>query len=161
MSVMRRHQQQLDQEVSLEILRHSSSGVLSLIDEEGFPYGVPLNYVLYEGNLYFHCATEGKKLLAIASHPAASFTVIERDEVVSELYTSLFRSVIVFGTIKPIEGERWTEAFDAFCDKYSADRPLAERRQKVRSCTKAIGLMLTVEQITGKEAKELANISYS
>ncbi len=158
--MMRRYRQALTIERSIEVLIRGSSGVLSLLGVDGYPYGVPLNYVLYEGNLYFHSIGVGRKIEAIASNGRASFTVIDLDEIDSARYTSLFRSVIVTGTVTYVEGDEWLLAFDALCDKYSLDRPLAERRAKVRSCTSAVGLKLTVLSISGKEAKELAGVKY-
>ena len=41
------------------ILREGSSGVLSVLGDDGYPYGVPLSYLYEEGRLYFHCAVSG------------------------------------------------------------------------------------------------------
>ena len=30
--------------------------------EDGYAYGVPLNYVYVDNSIYFHCAKEGHKL---------------------------------------------------------------------------------------------------
>lgn len=157
---MRRYRQALSQERCIDVLNRGSSGVLSLLAADGYPYGVPLNYVLHEGNLYFHSIGEGRKIEAIRACERASFTVIDADEIDSARYTSLFRSVIVTGTIALCEGDEWLEAFDALCAKYSADQSLEERQAKVRSCSKAVGLKLTVSHMSGKEAKELAGVSY-
>ena len=42
-------------------------GVLSVIGDDGYPYGVPINYVYdeKENALYFHGAKEGHKIDAI------------------------------------------------------------------------------------------------
>ena len=157
---MRRYRQALSQEACIDVLKRGSNGVLSLIVGDGEPYGVPLSYVLHTGNIYFHSIGEGRKIEAIAACGRASFVVVDLDQIDSANYTSLFRSVIVGGTITRVDGEEWTAAFDALCDKYSPDRPNDERREQVRSCTKAVGLKLTVSTMTGKEAKELAGVSY-
>ena len=157
---MRRYRQALSQERCIEVLDRGTSGVLSLIDSDGRPYGVPLNYVLHQGNIYFHSIGVGRKIDAIALHDRASFCVIDQDQIDSARYTSLFVSVIAEGTIALVEAEEWLSAFDALCDKYSADRPLEERRAKIRSCLTAVGLKLTITAMSGKEAKELAGVSY-
>lgn len=47
---------QLSDEVAYALLKGGEYGVLSTVDEDGQPYGVPVSYAL-EGNLiYFHCA---------------------------------------------------------------------------------------------------------
>ena len=62
---MRRHKQLLSEVVSREILERNTSGVLSLMGDDGYPYGVPLSYVLVGDKLFFHCAKAGHKIDAI------------------------------------------------------------------------------------------------
>ena len=95
---MRRKNQLLPQEEAEAILRQGTSGVLSLLGDGGYPYGVPLSYVYHNGRLYFHCAKAGHKLDAIRRERKCSFCVIAQDLVAPEKYTTLFRSVIAFGT---------------------------------------------------------------
>ena len=156
---MRRYRQALSRERCIEVLERGKSGVLSLIDSTGLPYGVPLNYVLHAGNIYFHSIGVGRKIDAVALCDHASFCVIDQDQIDSARYTSLFVSVIAEGTIARVEGEEWIAAFDALSDKYSADRPRDERRGMVRSCSKAVGLKLSLSSMSGKEAKELVAVS--
>ena len=48
---MRRFKQQLTDDECLSILRREPRGVLSLCGDDGYPYGVPMNYVYDEGCL--------------------------------------------------------------------------------------------------------------
>ena len=82
------------------VLSRGSHGVLALAGDEGYPYAVPISYVYEGGKLYFHCAKSGHKLDAIARCPKASFCVVDQDQVVPQEYTTYFRSVIAFGTIR-------------------------------------------------------------
>ena len=100
---MRRKAQQLPPAEAEAILRAGSSGVLALAGAEGYPYALPISYVYHEGRLYFHCALTGHKLDAVARCPKASFCVIAQDDVVPALYTTRYRSVIAFGTIRKLE----------------------------------------------------------
>ena len=59
---MRRNKQALCQEECEQVLRRATSGVLSLISLDGFPYGVPLSYALVDGVIVFHGALEGQKI---------------------------------------------------------------------------------------------------
>lgn len=59
---MRRKRQQLPEEETIYLLRHATSGVLSLLDESGYPYGVPISYVYDDNKLYFHSALNGHKI---------------------------------------------------------------------------------------------------
>ena len=45
---MRRKRQELSHEECLAILQQSTAGVLSLIGDGGYPYGVPLSHVYHD-----------------------------------------------------------------------------------------------------------------
>ena len=102
---MRRKRQQLDEEACAEILRTGSAGVLAVSGDAGYPYAVPLSYVYANGKLYFHCARAGHKIDAIRRSPKASFCVIGQDAVKPLKYTTYFRSVIAFGTVRILEDD--------------------------------------------------------
>lgn len=74
---MRRNKQALCQEECEQVLCRATSGVLSLISLDGFPYGVPLSYALVDGVIVFHGALEGQKSTAstaITARPSAWLT---------------------------------------------------------------------------------------
>ncbi len=100
---MRRKQRALPREAAEQILSAGQYGVLSVYGEEGYPYGVPVNYGYAEGKLLFHCAREGHKLQAIRRNPKVCFTVVSGHTLVEEEYTCKYESVVVFGTARVIE----------------------------------------------------------
>ncbi len=51
---MRRNSQQLPQEEVLKILEEGSFGVLALLGDQGYPYGVPVSFVYQDEKIYFH-----------------------------------------------------------------------------------------------------------
>ena len=102
---MLRFKQQLSDEECISILKSQLRGVLSVLGDDGYPYGVPINHYYCEddGKLYFHCAKVGHKIDAIRRCDKASFCVCD-DGVPKEGHWSLnFRSVIVFGRIEFVE----------------------------------------------------------
>ena len=162
---MRRRRQELPKAECIEIIEKATAGVLSLVGDDGYPYGVPLSYVYRDGALYFHSAVTGHKIDAIQAEERCSFTVVEKDEVHPDEYTTYFRSVIAFGRIHIIEDEG---------GKLSALRLLGERYNPghLAATDKEIGkhlspenhlqhialLRLDIEYLTGKEAIELAKM---
>ncbi len=62
---MRRYKQELTQEECIDILINEPRGVLSVLGEDGYPYGMMMNhwYNTNDGNLYFHGAKEGIRLM--------------------------------------------------------------------------------------------------
>ena len=108
---MRRKRQMLSEDDCKIILREGTSGVLALSGDDGYPYAVPLSYVYDGEKIFFHCAKSGHKLDAIRRNPKASFCVIGQDKVVPEEYTTDYRSVIAFGTVRILEDDR--EKYDS------------------------------------------------
>lgn len=152
---MRRFRQSLDEVRCKEILDRCTSGVLALNGEDG-PYAVPLSYVREGGSIFFHCATEGKKLDMIRADKRASFCVIDKDDVVPEKFTTVYRSVIVYGKINIIEdeGEKAKRLFSLGM-KYSPGDSEGCRKEVESSISRVMILELIIDTITGKQAKEL------
>ena len=100
---MRRFKQLLSEEDSKSILTAGTNGILSLIDTDGEPYGIPISFAFDgESRIYFHSSAKGKKIECIESNPRCSFCVIGQDHIVPEEFTSYFRSVIVTGNLKKV-----------------------------------------------------------
>lgn len=154
---MRRKKQLLPEEVSRGILERNTSGVLSLIGEEGYPYGVPLSYVLAGDKIFFHCAKEGHKIDAIRREEKASFCVIDQDKIVSEEYTTYFRSVIAFGRVHILENEdEKRNAIRILAEKYSGDQGEEGIDCEIgKHFANLCMLRFDMEHLTGKEAIEL------
>jgi len=140
------------------VLERGSNGVLACLGDDGYPYAVPLNYVYCDGKIYVHSAKEGHKIDAVAGYPKVSFAVVDEDTILSDKYTSLFRSVIAFGTARIVDGDERARAFDAMVEKYSGDRPEEEKRNIVAHCEKSHVLAIDIEHITGKEAGKYARM---
>ena len=153
---MRRNKQLLAENVSREILNRNTSGVLSLMGDEGYPYGVPLSYVLAENKIFFHCAKVGHKIDAIRNCEKASFCVIDQDKIVSEEYTTYFRSVIAFGRVHILESdEEKRNALRILAGKYSGDQGEAGIEKEMdKSFANVCMLRFDIEHMTGKLVTE-------
>lgn len=157
---MRRFKQQLTEEESIDILRHTTSGVLSLCGNDDVPYGVPLSHVYLDGKLYFHSALVGHKLDLIKQNENACFTVIAKDDVHPERFTTYFQSVIAIGKIRIIEREeeklRILEILGRRCNPDDAEALAKELKSGLSRC---LALEMTIEHLTGKQAIELVQES--
>ncbi len=154
---LRRKRQALSAEECAAVLLRGTSGVLALSGDNGYPYAVPISYV-YDGKaLYFHCARAGHKLDALRREPKASFCVVDQDQVVPEEYTTYFRSVIAFGTVREAEDPaEMRRAMELLAAKYAPASTAEERsRAMEREWPGLCVLEMTVEHLTGKEAVEL------
>jgi hypothetical protein len=73
---MRRSQCEIKEREKIEeILGRCRIGRLATVGSDGYPYVTPLNYVYWNGAVYFHCARKGEKLDNIAADPRVCFEV--------------------------------------------------------------------------------------
>lgn len=153
---MRRFKQLLSTNDSIEVLNRGTAGTLAVSGDEGYPYAVPLSYVYQDNKIYFHCAKTGHKTDAIKNNPKVSFCVIDKDQIVSKEYTTYFRSVIVFGKARILENEQEKrEALEILAVKYSPEEGEGIKKE-IDNSIKNVGLVeITIDHMTGKEAKEL------
>ncbi len=153
---MRRFKQQLTEGESIDILRNTTAGVLSLCGDDGMPYGVPLSHVYHEGKLYFHSALVGHKIDLIMQNENACFTVIAKDEIHPERFTTYFQSVIAQGKMRIVEDEeeklRILTILGRRCNPDDEEALAKELKSGISRCH---ALEMTIESITGKQAIEL------
>ena len=152
---MRRFKQLLDEQATKEILNNETNGVLSLVDSDGEPYGVPISYA-YDGdrNIYFHSAVKGHKIECIEADSRCSFCVVAQDLIVPDEFTTYFRSVIVKGRIHPVGShDEMMKGLLLLCDKYS---PGIDPEGEISKCIRHVSVLrLDIDSMTGKEAIEL------
>lgn len=153
---MRRFKQSLTDKECVDILCSTTSGVMSLCGTDMIPYGVPLSHVFHEGKLYFHAALAGHKLDVIKENGNASFTVIAKDEVHPETYTTYFRSVIAFGNVRiiddPNEKRRIIKILGQRCNPDDSEGLEEEIRRGLSRC---VAIEMSINRLTGKQAIEL------
>ncbi len=150
---MRRFKQQLDRAECEEILATAPRGTLSIIGEDGYPYGVPINFVWWEGKVYFHSAQEGHKVDAIAACDKACFTVLDQGVRAPEQWWYVFRSVIAFGRVRRVEGQLAREALVKLAEKYFP--PEEDIQADVAKNGPRVAMYeFTPDHLTGKRVQE-------
>ena len=98
----------------------------------------------------------GHKLDAIARNDKVSFCVIGQDQVVQEVYTTLFLSVIAFGRARVIEDPaEKRKAMEILALKYSPDFKAGIGPEIDLKLARLQCVEITVEHMTGKGANRL------
>lgn len=118
---MRRKDKELQGEAVMRLLHDGEYGILSTVDLQGQPYGVPLNFVYWQDGLYFHCALEGRKLDNLHANPRVSFCVVGHTRVLPEEFNTEYESAIVFGTAREVLGDERHQALVKLVEKYSPE----------------------------------------
>lgn len=150
---MRRFKQHLTDEECTGILTEETRGVLSLSGDDGYPYGVPMNFVYADGCLYFHTALSGHKLDAVSSCDKASFCVLDKGEKPADDWAYYFNSVIVFGRIRIVdEAEKLTRLRQLGLKYYPTSAEVDAEIQK--NAARCHILELRIEHMTGKHVHE-------
>lgn len=102
---MRRKEREISKKEALKILESGVWGTVAVNGDDGYPYGVPVNYVMVDGKVIFHSAKAGYKFEAIKRNPKVSFTVVLSEEIIASKFTSNFESVVFFGEARIVEDE--------------------------------------------------------
>ena len=153
---MRRWKQQLPQEECIGLLEREPRGVLSVIGDEGYPYGLPMDhwYSGADGRLYFHCAKEGHKLDAIRRCDKASYCVYDQGYRKEGEWALNIRSVIVFGRIREVtDEEKKRQICTELCRKFTDDAAYLEK-ELTNAFPRVCCLELIPEHMTGKLVNE-------
>lgn len=118
---MRRKDREVDENTARQILFDADYAVISTIGEDGFPYGVPVNYVFDGEKIYFHCAKNcGHKQENLKFSDKVSLSAVNSYEIIKSSFTTKYESVIVFGTAKKTE-EKKRYALEMLVKKYSPE----------------------------------------
>ena len=151
-----RTKQALPVEESIEILKTAKRGVLSVLGDDGYPYGMPLNhwYCEEDGKLYFHSGKTGHRTDAMRSCEKASFCVMDEGTPVEGAWWLKFRSVIVFGKIEIIEDhEQALDISRKLSHKFTQDESYIQHEID-HSGPGVLVFALVPEHITGKSVTE-------
>ena len=153
---MLRIRQQLSDEECTRILRSEPRGVLSVLGDDGYPYGMPMNFWFdpEDGRLYFHGGRKGHKLDALAACNKASFCVYTAGERREGEWWLRIKSVIVFGRVELVtDHDRAMEISRRLSRKYTSDEAYIDDEIRT-SGPGTLCFALVPEQITGKLVNE-------
>lgn len=138
------------------LLASAHYGVLALVDPQGNPYAVPLNfcYEQAENHLFFHCARSGKKLDCIRHHPAVCLQVMGPYQVLPEKYITHYQSLLVYGTAQIVEDpDRMRVLLKKLCQKFAPNGP--REQEVIEKYLPAVCLVdVSVSQITQKQNRD-------
>ncbi|SCX95642.1 pyridoxamine 5'-phosphate oxidase family protein [Butyrivibrio sp. INlla14] len=153
---MRRFNQQISDSECIEILENTKRGVLSLIGDDGYPYGLPIDhwYCEDDGKIYFHGAKEGHKIDSIKACGKASYCVYDEGFRKEGDWALNIKSVITFGRIGLVEDEeKAREICTALVRKFTDDKEYLEKELK-NALPRVQCLEFIPEHMTGKLVNE-------
>ncbi len=153
---MRRFKQEISEQECIELLKNEKRGVLSIIGDEGYPYGIPLNHFYSEsdGKIYFHGAKEGHKIDSIKKNNKVCYTVFDKGYRRENEWALNVKSVVVFGRISLVEDEeKAKEICTELCRKFTDDEEYLNY-EITHSLKNVQCLEIEIEHMTGKLVNE-------
>jgi nitroimidazol reductase NimA-like FMN-containing flavoprotein (pyridoxamine 5'-phosphate oxidase superfamily) len=153
---MRRFKQQISEAECIRILKEQPRGVLSLIGDDGYPYGIPLDhwYCEDDGKLYFHGAKDGHKIDAIASCDKVSYCVMDGGFRKEGEWALNINSVIVFGRISLVTDPEKAKLIGTNITRKFTDDEAYLAHELEHAFPRVQCLELTPEHMTGKLVNE-------
>ena len=153
---MRRRKQGLSEDEITRILTEQKRGVLSVHGEDGYPYGLPMNF-LYdpaEGRIYVHSAKAGHKIDAIAADNRVCFTTWDDGVLDEDGWSYHVKSVVAFGRAELVQDERTTyEKARALGEKYFPTEEYVEDEMR-KAASRVQMIAITIDHVTGKSVHE-------
>ena len=153
---MRRFKQQISNDECIEVLKNAKRGVLSLIGDDGYPYGILIDhwYCEADGKIYFHGAKEGHKLDAIKACDKVSFCVYDDGFRKEGDWALNIKSVITFGRIKLVDDEDIARKICIEITRKFTDDEEYLQKELASAFPRVQCLELTPEHMTGKLVNE-------
>jgi len=151
-----RKNKQLPAEECIAVLKEETRGVLSVLGDDGYPYGMPMNHFYFEedGCIYFHCGKIGHRLDALKRDDRVSFCTYDRGYCKEGEWALNVRSVIVFGRMELIEDMEQIASITRLLSlKFIQDEEHI-RKEIEASAHKTLLMKLTPEHICGKLVRE-------
>lgn len=150
-----------DQTKIEHFLSSARIGFLGLTDGNS-PYVVPLNYLWWNGSIYFHGSDHGKKVDLMNGNPTCCFTVSQEYGTIAHPVPAhtdtAYMSVILYGTAELVTDlDEATEALDLMLSKYVPEyyaSPLSKEHVAKYRSSRGYGVALYRIQAESMTAKE-------
>lgn len=153
---MRRFKQEVTRVECEVILNSEIRGVLSVIGDNGYPYGIPVDFYYDKDDnaIYIHGAKEGHKIDSIKNNNKVCFTTFNKGFLKEDDWALNSTSVIIFGKAELIDDINITEekcrklAEKIYPSKEEIDNEIKSGLSRVQL------IKINIEHMTGKLINE-------
>ncbi|MBR6443830.1 MAG: pyridoxamine 5'-phosphate oxidase family protein [Firmicutes bacterium] len=152
---MYKKDRQTSPEATIEMVKRGDHATLSVIGDDGYPYGTPTNYIYMDGAFYLHAAKYGYKIDALKENNKVCLSAIVSAEVLPSKFTAAYESFVAFGKAVFVEDEdEKRKALQGFIDHFSADFQEGGAKFIKAAFEKTQVIRIDVEELKGKEYKD-------
>lgn len=155
-AVMRRKERREDENFAFEVLDKAEFAVLSMIDEDGLPYCLPISVVRIGEKLYFHSAENGRKAEAMSKDPNVCLTAAADVVSAEDKFTTYFKSAVVRGkAVRVTDDEEKITALKAICERFTPSNMPDFSNAIKMSLPRTAVWRIDIENATGKQKKKV------
>lgn len=151
-----RKNKKISMEEYIEVLKSETRGVLSVLGDEDYPYGTPMNHFYNDedGKIYFHCGKYGHRLDALKKHDKVSFCVFDQGYRNEGEWALNVKSIIVFGRMSVVDNPQTVADISRKLSyKFTQDEAYIQKEIE-ENLRATLLLALTPEHICGKLVNE-------
>lgn len=149
---MRRKDREAPAEIGLEIVDKCVYATLGCANADGSPYCVPLSIAREGENVYFHCATQGKKLDNLRRDNRVCVSCVGNTAYPPGEFTVDFESAVIIGSASEVsDNDEKIRALKLLCERHTPDN-MSNFDQAIKSSLKITGVWkIKIEEITAKK----------
>jgi nitroimidazol reductase NimA-like FMN-containing flavoprotein (pyridoxamine 5'-phosphate oxidase superfamily) len=153
---MRRKDRAASRDEAFTFLDKAPYGVLSTVDCDGVPYGVPLSLARDGDWLYFHGALEGHKAVNLRRQAKVCVSFVGSAEFPQDNFTVVYESVIVIGTAcEVLEDDEKIRGLRLISERFTPGN-MGAFDEETAKMLKFTGVWkIHIDEITGKRRKKL------
>lgn len=151
-----RKNQQLNKEECIKLLQTEKRAVLSVIGDNGYPYGVPINhyYSDEDGHIYIHGGCYGHRVDAVRKNNKISLCVYNQGELSEDGWSYIVKSVIVFGKAIEVEDKAKIARISTELSRKFMENEEEIQKEVTKDLHRTLLLEIIPENITGKIVRE-------
>lgn len=146
---------QLSQEKLDNLLARAETASLAMLNLEGSPYVIPVQFVYHNKAIYIHGLPKGQKIDCITADPRVSMTIYDMQGLLfgSEggacNVNTKYESAVLFGRANLLEDfDQKLEALTKIVEKYTPH--LAQKKMPENMIKGTAVIKVVIESITGK-----------
>ena len=110
---MRRKEREMGREFGLSVIDKAEYAVVSMVDAEGNPYGVPMSVVRLDDSVYLHSARSGKKMVCLAANASVHLTFVGDIQRAEPFSSDVIQEAKAAGKMGPLTGKMFTTEFES------------------------------------------------
>jgi nitroimidazol reductase NimA-like FMN-containing flavoprotein (pyridoxamine 5'-phosphate oxidase superfamily)/ribosomal protein S18 acetylase RimI-like enzyme len=154
---MRRKDREMDVDFAYSVIDNAEYGTLATVNDDGYPYCIPLSYARQDDKIYFHSALQGLKIENLHRDSRVCMSFVGNVKVPPEYidqFTTEFESAVIFGEANLVhaQDEKIT-ALKLISEKYCPEQ-MESFVEAVESSLKITNIVrIDINHITAKRKK--------